>query len=227
MSEVKQSKRIQESILSSWEKKTLVKLAGRQPVWVTSNMLTFVGIFGSVLIFAGYFLSSFHPAWLWLASFGFVVNWYGDSLDGSLARVRNTQRPIYGYFLDHTVDVINEALMFIGAGLSPYLDMTVAVSSLLLYYALTINVSMNAHLRSEFKLTYGGFGPTEFRVLMIVINTLLFCFHSHVVNNPVVTGITYIIPAALLVVYIVTVLGDLKYFAGIDPPKKYNPDNGE
>ncbi len=221
MSEVKQSNRIQESILSSWEKKTLVSLAKAQPDWVTSNILTGVGILGSILIFLGYCLSSLHPAWLWLSSFGFVVNWYGDSLDGTLARVRNTQRPLFGYYLDHTVDVINEALIFIGAGLSPYLDMTVAVASLILYYAMTINVSMNAHLRSEFKLSYAGLGPTEFRVIIIIINTLLYCFHSHIVGNNVVTGITYIIPLALLAVYLVTIIKDAGYYSKIDPPRKY------
>jgi len=227
MSEIKQSTRIQESVLSAWEKKTLVKLAKAQPSWVTSDLLTFIGIIGAVIVALGYGLSSINPAWLWLASLGFVINWYGDSLDGSLARVRKTQRPVYGYYLDHTVDVVNETFIFLGAGLSPYLDMRVAVISLVLYFALTINVSINAHLRSQFKLTYAGFGPTEFRLLMIVINALLFFFHEQVLGNPVVVGLTYIIPVLLLVIYLVTIINDAKYYAKLDPPKKYNPDNQE
>lgn len=209
------------------EKKTLINLAKAQPAWVTSDLLTLIGIIGALVVAVGYALSTYSPAWLWLASLGFVINWYGDSLDGSLARVRKTQRPLYGYYLDHTVDVINETFIFLGAGLSPYLDMRVAVISLVLYFALTINVSINAHLRSEFKLSYAGFGPTEFRILMIIINALLFFFHEQVLGNKVVMYATYVIPALLLAIYLVTIIGDAKYYAKADPPRPYNPDQAE
>jgi len=227
MTSIKQSKRIQNSVLGDWEKKTLTRLAKGMPAWMTSDMLTFIGVLGAVISAVGYILSNHHPAWLWLASFGFVVNWFGDSLDGTLARVRNTQRPVYGYYLDHTVDVINEGFIFLGAGSSPYLDMRVAVISLVVYFALTINVSINAHLRSEFKLSYAGFGPTEFRILMILINTLLFFFSDKVLDNPVVTGLTCLIPVILSVIYVVTIFGDAKYYAKVDPPKKYDPEKPE
>ena len=113
MAEIKQSQRIQTSLLNAAEKKVLVWLADRQPRWMTSNGLTIIGIFGSLMIFAGYVLTNLRIEWLWLASAGFLVNWYGDSLDGTLARVRGTQRPLYGYYLDHTVDALNELLMFL------------------------------------------------------------------------------------------------------------------
>ncbi len=147
MEEIKKAVRIQTSFLNAAEKKALVWLAERMPRRVTSDHLTLVGIIGSIIIAAGYILSRFHISFLWLATFGFVVNWFGDSLDGTLARVRNTQRPIYGYYLDHTVDVINEIVMFVGIGLSPLVNLDLAVSALGLYLILTLNVSMNAHLR--------------------------------------------------------------------------------
>ena len=118
MQEMKQAERIQTSILNAAEKKVLVWLAQRQPKWMTSDILTAIGFFGALVIAAGYILVNQNVAFLWLASLGLVINWYGDSLDGTLARVRNTQRPVYGYYLDHTVDGINESLMFVGLGLS-------------------------------------------------------------------------------------------------------------
>ena len=113
-------------------------------------------------------------AWIWLASFGFVVNWYGDSLDGTFARVHNQQRKTYGFFIDHNVDCINEALMFIGLGLSPMMNMHIALLVLVAYLILSIYVYISAHLKNEFKLTYAKMGPTELRVIVIIVNTLYF-----------------------------------------------------
>jgi phosphatidylglycerophosphate synthase len=233
MEEIKKAVRIQTSFLNAAEKKALVWLAERMPRRVTSDHLTLVGIIGSIIIAAGYILSRFHISFLWLATFGFVVNWFGDSLDGTLARVRNTQRPIYGYYLDHTVDVINEIVMFVGIGLSPLVNLDLAVSALGLYLILTLNVSMNAHLRKEFRLTYAKLGPTEFRLLMIFFNCL-FLFvrpireYSHdwvVIGRPYTTGIfdyfAIFVIVVLLAMYIFSVVHDLRYYAKIDPPKKF------
>ena len=164
--------RIQTSVLNALEKKVLVWLAQRQPRWVTSDMMTFIGVLGAVVIAVGYILTSQNINFLWLSSLGFIINWYGDSLDGTLARVRNTQRPIYGYYLDHTVDAINEVMIFVGVGLSGLMRLEIALLALVMYLLMTINVSINAHLKKEFKLTYASMGPTEFRIIMIIINTL-------------------------------------------------------
>ena len=173
MGRKEESVRIQTSVLNGIEKKILVWLAERQPRWMTSDILTFIGTFGAIIIAAGYILSAKNINFLWLSSFGFVVNWYGDSLDGTLARVRKKQRPVYGYYLDHTVDVINEVIMFVGAGLSGLLQFELALFILVVYLMLTVNVSVNAHLKQEFKLTYAKMGPTEFRIIVIIINTIL------------------------------------------------------
>lgn len=165
--------RIQTSILNASEKKVLVWLAKKQPKWMTSDILTYIGTFGAVVIAAGYILASININFLWLSSLGFVINWYGDSLDGTLARVRNRQRPIYGYYIDHTVDCINESLIFIGIGLSGLMHFGLALLILAVYFMLTINVSINAHLKKEFRLTYAKLGPTEFRILGIIANTIL------------------------------------------------------
>ena len=162
--DTKQAQRIQTSVLNAAERKLLIWLAERQPSWMTSDILTLIGTVGAAITGLGFMLSDLDIRWLWLSSFGLLVNWYGDSLDGTLARVRNAQRPLYGYYIDHTVDCINESLMFIGAGLSQLVRLDLTLFAYIIYLFLTINVSINAHLKGEFKLTYAKMGPTEFRL---------------------------------------------------------------
>ena len=221
--------RIQTSVLNALEKKVLVWLAQRQPKWVTSDMLTYIGVFGAVVIAAGYILASRNINFLWLSSLGFIINWYGDSLDGTLARVRNTQRPVYGYYLDHTVDAINEVMIFVGVGLSGLMHLEIALLALVMYLLMTINVSINAHLKKEFKLTYASMGPTEFRIIMIIINTLFATIsplrefsHSFVMFGSEFTfkaldyiGVVIVLILALM--HFTTVRKDIKDYAKIDP----------
>ncbi|MBR5063156.1 MAG: CDP-alcohol phosphatidyltransferase family protein, partial [Bacteroidales bacterium] len=170
--EKKQAKRIQKSFLNSIEKKVLVYLAGKMPAWVTSDMLTFVGFLGAIVMALGYCLSNLNLHWLWLSCFGLFLNWFGDSLDGSLARVRNSQRKTYGFFIDHNVDVINETIMFVGVGCSPLVNMSFAMLALVAYLMLSVYVYIDCHLKGEMRLSYGGLGPTEFRLMLIVVNIL-------------------------------------------------------
>ncbi|MBQ9888618.1 MAG: CDP-alcohol phosphatidyltransferase family protein [Bacteroidales bacterium] len=230
--EIKQSKRIQTSVLNAAERKALMWLASKQPAWMTSNILTFIGIAGSVIIALGYILSDKNIAWLWLASAGFVINWYGDSLDGSLARYRNAQRPVYGFYLDHMVDVFNEMLMFIGVGLSALMDLRIGLFLFAAYLMMTVNVSVNAHLKSEFKLTYARVGPTEFRIIVIIVNTLLILIRPlREFSLQVALGsdtflltaldlVGLVISAVLFIMFMASFFGDLRYYAKIDPPKK-------
>ena len=212
-----QSTRIQTSILNALEKKVLVWLAERQPKWMTSDILTYVGTFGAIVIGLSYYLSNYNIAFLWLASLGFVINWYGDSLDGTLARVRKQQRPIYGYYLDHTMDAVNEFIMFIGAGLSPFFDLELALVAYALYLMITLNVSINAHLKSEFRLTYAKLGPTEFRIIVIIINTLLYFFWDNICGTIVPQIIIWSIIIILALIYVISVVCDARGYAAMDP----------
>lgn len=224
--------RIQTSVLNALEKKVLVWLAKRQPRWMTSDILTYIGTFGAVLIMVGYVLTGRNANFLWLSSLGFVINWYGDSLDGTLARVRNHQRPVYGYYLDHTVDAVNELMIFLGLGLSGLMHLSLALMVLVLYFMLTINVSINAHLKKEFRLTYLKLGPTEFRILAILVNTLMVTIRplyefSHtftVLGNEftfaILDYVGIVVLFVLATIYMVTVISDAKGYARIDPPHK-------
>lgn len=224
--------RIQTSVLNALEKKALVWLAERQPKWMTSDILTYIGTFGAIVIAVGYILSAWNINFLWLSSLGFVINWYGDSLDGTLARVRKTQRPVYGYYIDHTIDAINEVMIFVGVGLSGLMHLEIALFALVMYFLITINVSINAHLKKEFKLTYVRMGPTEFRIIMIIINTLFalirplrefshsFTLCGHEFTFGALDYIGVVIVLVLAVIHIVTVHNDIKGYAEIDPMPK-------
>ena len=224
--------RIQTSVLNALEKKVLVWLAERQPKWMTSDILTYVGTFGAAVIAVGYILSAWNINFLWLSSLGFIINWYGDSLDGTLARVRKTLRPIYGYYLDHTIDAMNEVMIFVGVGLSGLMHLEIALLALVMYFLITINVSINAHLKKEFKLTYAKLGPTEFRIIMIVINTLFalirplrefthsFSLCGHEITFGALDYIGIVIVAVLALMHLTTVRSDIKEYTAIDPMPK-------
>ena len=230
--EVRQSTRIQTSLFNAAEKKVLVAIAKRLPKWVTSDMLTGIGVLGAIIIAIGYIHSNVNVMWLWLASLGFVINWFGDSLDGTVARVRGTQRPIYGYYVDHITDVFNEAIIFIGAGFSILIDIRVAMILLVLYLILTINVSINAHLKNEFKLTYGGLGPTELRIIAVIISLVFlyvkplrefscsFTLMGYEVTLMTLDIVALVIAVVILIMYLTSLVKDAREFSIIDPPKK-------
>lgn len=230
MSKREESVRIQTSLLNGVEKKVLVWLAERQPAWMTSDILTVIGTLGAAVVAAGFILAGTQNInWLWFSSLGFIINWYGDSLDGTLARVRNKQRPVYGYYLDHTVDAINEVIMFLGAGLSGLVHIEIALLILVVYLMLTINVSVNAHLKKEFCLTYAKMGPTEFRIIMILINTvLIYAVPVREFSTTMALGGKSVVMSALdlaasvillvlILIYVVTVIKDARDYDKIDP----------
>lgn len=236
ISSPRQSTRIQTSILNAAEKKLLVRIADKLPSWVTSDMLTWFGLFGSFLCGLGFFLTNYSIYWLWLSSAGLFINWFGDSLDGTVARVRHQQRPLYGYYLDHNIDTVTEAFMFIGAGLSPLMNLGVALLCYSAYLALTVYVSINAHLKSEFKLTYGKVGPTEFRVIIIIVNTILMYvpaltaykgsieYFGATIQYGTLDLVGIAIWLILCVMYFVSFFSDLRWFAKKDPLIKHKDE---
>jgi phosphatidylglycerophosphate synthase len=160
-------------LLAEPEKRLLRAVAARLPRWITSDHLTLLGVLASVAVGAGYALTSHDVRWLWLASLGLVVNWFGDSLDGTLARVRQAERPRYGYYLDHLVDAFSTAVIGVGIGLSPFVRIEVALLLVVAYLALSINVYLETAVFGVFKLSYGRIGPTEARLILIGLNLLL------------------------------------------------------
>jgi phosphatidylglycerophosphate synthase len=159
--------RIQENILAQRERRLLNWLCARMPAWVTPDLLTALGVFGAILTFAGYAASNLSDHWLWLAIAGYVVQWFGDSMDGSLARFRKIERPSYGYFIDHSCDGLTTALIVWGIGTTPYVTMDVVGVALVGYLLLSIHAYLSARVIGEFKLSYLAAGPTELRFMLI------------------------------------------------------------
>ena len=152
--------------LAEPEKRLLRAIALRLPRRVTSDMLTALGIAGAVATGAAFALSSVSAWWLFAVTPFLAVNWFGDSLDGTLARVRQHERPRYGYYLDHIVDAFATAAIGTGIGLSPYIELEVALLLVVGYLGLSINVYLETAVMGVFRLAYGRIGPTEARLLL-------------------------------------------------------------
>lgn len=178
MSQTNKHKRVNDILLGPLERPALQWFCVHMPSWVTPDILTIIGIFGSVIIFAGYVLSNTSSWFLWLASIGFVVNWFGDSLDGSLARYRKIERPKYGFFVDHTVDAFSQLLIFAGIGLSPYVSFNIALLALVGYLLMTVYVYVDTYVTGVFTISFGKFGPTEIRAIAVITNVVFFIWAS-------------------------------------------------
>src|SRR5574339_892610 len=119
MSDITNHRRVNDILLGPLERPTLKWLAAHMPAWVTPDICTIIGVLGAILTSLSYVLTVLDNNFLWLASLGFVINWFGDSLDGTLARHRRIERPIYGFFLDHTIDAVSGTMIFLGLGITP------------------------------------------------------------------------------------------------------------
>jgi phosphatidylglycerophosphate synthase len=182
MSEISQHKRVNDILLGPLERPALHWLAAHMPAWITPDICTLIGLGGAVITLAGYGLSNVHPGFLWLASLGFLANWFGDSLDGTLARYRHVERPRYGYFVDHATDAVVQVMIFLGLGLSPYVTYNIATLALVGYLILSILVYLRTYIAGEFKISYAGLGPTESRAVAVLLNTAMFFFGSQTIQ---------------------------------------------
>ncbi|HEX3972487.1 MAG TPA: CDP-alcohol phosphatidyltransferase family protein [Stellaceae bacterium] len=160
--------------LDPLERRGLAWLAARLPATVTPDRLTALGFIGALVAAAAYALASRIHAMLWLASVGLVVNWFGDSLDGTLARWRGIERPRYGFFLDNTVDLIEQALLGLGLALSGYVQSPLVAAVLVTFLMVSMLSLLQAQVSRVFPIAYGGIGLTEIRCGLILWNAALF-----------------------------------------------------
>jgi archaetidylinositol phosphate synthase len=151
------------SVLAESEKRLLVRIAGRLPHWINSDHLTFIGAAAMLGIGACFWAGG---GALWLVIPLLAVNWFGDSLDGTLARVRHHERPRYGYYVDHVLDAVGFAALFGGLVLGGHMSVALGLGFLAAYYLLVIEISLATHARGTFKLSFWKVGPTELRILL-------------------------------------------------------------
>ena len=212
--ESRDAPRSKQFILAVPEARVLEWIARRLPGFVKPDHLTALGVSASLGIAAAYVLSNGDSAWLWAASALLVVHWLGDSLDGTLARVRKAERPRYGFYLDHLVDAFATAAIGIGIGLSPYMLLSVGLAIVVAYLILSINTYLETHAFGVFNLGYGRFGPTEARLILIVVNTLLVL---ELVGSGLLDVLGIGLAAVMIVALVVRAGRNLRKLAKLEP----------
>ncbi len=211
--------------LSRFERWVLPRMAAALPRWVVPDHLTLLGVVAATGIAVSYALSNRGEAWLWAASAGLVVHWFGDSLDGTLARVRKIERPRYGFYLDHLTDAYSTTAIGIGLGLSPYMLLSVGLAIVIAYLVLSINVYLETNAFGEFQFGYAWMGPTEARLLLIGLNTLALFrpplpFHVGVVGATVFDVIGLVGALAMAALLVARVSRNLGRLSRLEPPRR-------
>ena len=197
--------RIHNALTSGPEKRALIWTAERTPRWISPDHLTVLGFLAQVMAGASYALAARSPCWL-LGGIAFLaLNWLGDSLDGTLARVRQQQRPRYGFYVDHIVDSFGGLALMGGLALSGYMHPYIAIGLLIAFLLLSIQSYLATYTLGEFQLSFWNFGPTELRILLSIGNlALLFhptVFRGHFRLFDVGGAIGLVGMAAMLIVF--------------------------
>jgi archaetidylinositol phosphate synthase len=209
-------------LLAMPERRLLRWIAARLPRWILPDDLTLLGVLAALGVCAAYQLSNQDLAWLWLASGLLVVQWVGDSLDGTLARVRRIERPTYGYYIDHVVDAVATAAIGIGLGLSPLMLLSIGTLIVVGYLILSINVYLESYAFGRFNIGYGFVGPTEVRLILIAINTAValgwgLSFHAFDLRLTALDLFGLAIVAVMTAVLVVRVTKNLRELARREP----------
>jgi phosphatidylglycerophosphate synthase len=167
------ARRVNHSLTAPYEKRALHWMAERAPRWLTSDQLTLLGLAAQIAAGAGYALARTHRYTLLFVILCIGLNWLGDSLDGTLARVRRQQRPRYGFYVDHAVDIFGSTALMCGLGFSGLLHWQTALAMLIAFLLLSSESYLATYTLSCFELSQGVFGPTEIRILLIAGNLAL------------------------------------------------------
>jgi archaetidylinositol phosphate synthase len=170
MTEFREAERAQESFLAPAEKKALIWMARRTPRRIGSDHLSALGLASLAGAGLSYWAARREPEWLLAAIVFLALNWLGDSLDGTLARVRNQQRPRYGFYIDHIIDAAGTLFLLWGLGLSGYMSPAIAAGLLIIYYLLSIETYLATYTLGTFHISFWKFSPTELRILLAIGN---------------------------------------------------------
>ena len=216
----REATRIHTSVLAAVEKRCLIWMAQRLPPFVNSDHLTTLAGLSTLAAGICYWLGPGRPWAMFAAVAMLVVNWFGDSLDGTLARVRHHERPRYGFYVDHVLDAVGILLLLGGFALGGFMSPLIAAGFLIAYYLLTIEIALATHAVGTFRISFWKFGPTELRILLAV-GTL------QLLHSPFVTiagqrlllfdvgGLVAI--AALLVTFVASAVKNGRYLYKVEP----------
>lgn len=173
--------RVQQNVIANSEKRILTWLAARTPEAINSDHLTALGALGMLLTGASYAFARYSRYGLLLGCVFLAINWLGDSLDGTVARHRNRQRPRYGFYVDHVIDCFGIIALFAGLGVSGYMRPMLAAWLLIAYLLLSSEIFLATYAVGRFEMSHLGLGPTELRILLCIGNIYLFVWPS---TNP-------------------------------------------
>ena len=162
------------SVLAAAEKRLLIAIARRLPASVNSDHLTTLALLAMALAGAGYALARWDVRALWVAVGALALNWFGDSLDGTVARVRKVERPRYGFYVDHVLDIVGATLLFAGLAASGFMHPLIALALLIAYLLVTGEVFLATAVNGVFRMSFSGFGPTELRIVLAIGTVALF-----------------------------------------------------
>ena len=166
--------RVHSSLLAATEKRLLIRIAGRLPAWINSDHLTLLALAAMALAGLGFAVAPADRAGLWLVIAALALNWFGDSLDGTLARVRRVERPRYGFYVDHVLDIVGITMLMAGLGASGFMTPLVAAAVLVAYLLVAGEVFLATAVNGIFRMSFLGFGPTELRILLAIGTLALF-----------------------------------------------------
>ena len=204
-------------VFANFERRLLERLARRVPHGLRANHFTALGMVGAAGAGVAYALTRFNPAWFWVASVMLAVHWLGDSLDGTLARVRGAERPKYGFYLDHVMGALSVVLVGVGIGLSGYVNPLLALGLVVAYLAMAVNVYLESSVFGVVRVEYGRIGPTEARLVLIVVNTVLaLCVRPAV---RVANWTLVIVLAAMAVVFVWRLARNLSRLNKLEPQR--------
>ena len=167
------ARRVNQARTASVEKRALQWMAERAPNWLTSDQLTILGLAAQIGAGVCYALSRYNRCALLLAILCLALNWLGDSMDGTLARVRRQQRPRYGFYVDHMVDIFGSIALMCGLGYSGFLHWQTAIAMMVAFLLLSSESYLATYTLDCFELSQGIFGPTELRILLVIGNLAL------------------------------------------------------
>ncbi|MBN2416781.1 CDP-alcohol phosphatidyltransferase family protein [bacterium] len=208
--------RVQTSFLAKGEKKVLIWMGERTPKWITPDILTYLGLAGMIMSGIGYYLA-FKSGWfLHLASLGLFINWVGDSLDGTLARVRKQERPKFGYYLDHLIDAFGIAALIFGLAYSGMAHQPFVWLFLSLFFIASINVYLATHTIEIFKISYLKVSTTEARVILILMNTFLVYVKSVTIAGKSILVLDIIAALGILFLFIAIIRSAYKNLSQLD-----------
>jgi len=203
----KKAKRILHAWTSPYEKPFLIWMSKRLPAWITPDHLTILGIIAAFVTFFGLAMIRVSPWWVMMSNAGFVLNWWADSLDGTLARVRHREREQYGHFVDHICDAFTTAIICVGLGVSSLVHPGIGMAAAIGYLLMNVFAHLVSYVDGVFQISYGRIGPTEIRIIAMIGTTLCAFWNPFIIRLQgksylLADLLTFIVAAGLGVVFV-------------------------